>query len=48
MKQLLDEVEQNIINYQNWGPSYLPKSKTEKITWTQGLIIHVIMQKRIQ
>lgn len=29
MKQLLDEVEQNIINYQNWGPSYLPKSKTE-------------------
>ena len=29
IKQLLDEVEHDIMNYQNRGLSYLPKSKAE-------------------
>ena len=28
-KQLLDEVEHDIMNYQNRGPCYLPKPKAE-------------------
>ena len=28
-KQLLDEVEHDIMNYQNWGLCYLPKPKAE-------------------
>ena len=28
-KQLLDEVEHHITNYQNWGLCYLPKPKAE-------------------
>ena len=27
IKQLLDEVEHSIMNYQNWGLCYLPKPK---------------------
>ena len=38
-KQLLDEVEHDIMNYQNRGLCYLPKPKAE------GLIIHDIMRK---
>ena len=29
IKQLLDEVEHDIMNYQNWGLCYLPKPKAE-------------------
>ncbi len=29
IKQLLDEVEHNIVNYQNRGLCYLPKTKAE-------------------
>ena len=36
-KQLLDEVEHDIMNYQNRGLCYLPKPK--------ALIIHDIMRK---
>ena len=38
-KQLLDEVEHDIMNYQNQGLCYLPKPKAEV------LIIHDIMRK---
>ena len=39
-KQLLDEVEHDIMNYQNRGLCYLPKP-----TQTSVLIIHDIMRK---
>ena len=29
IKQLLDEVEHDIMNYQSWGLCYLPKPKAE-------------------
>ena len=35
-KQLLDEVEHDIMNYQNRGLCYLPKPKAEAITQTRG------------
>ena len=35
-KQLLDEVEHDIMNYQNRGLCYLPKPKAEQITQTRG------------
>ena len=38
-KQLLDEVEHDIMNYENRGLCYLPTPKAEV------LIIHVIMRK---
>ena len=40
-KQLLDEVEHDIMNYQNRGLCYLPKPKARH----EVLIIHDIMQK---
>ena len=47
-RQLLDEVEQAIINYQCRGPSFLPKPKA-RWGWLHsqipGLIIQDIMQK---
>ena len=37
IKQLLDEVEHDIMNYQNRGLCYLPKPKAEvDITQTRG------------
>ena len=48
IKQLLDEVEHSIMNYQNWGLCYLskPKPKAEADnTDTRFLIIHDIMRK---
>ena len=45
-KQLLDEVEHDILNYQNRGLCYLPKPKAEADnTDTRFLIIHDIMRK---
>ena len=35
-KQLLDEVEHDIIHYQNRGLCYLPKPKGEADTQTRG------------
>ena len=35
-KQLFDEVEHDIMNYQNRGLCYLPKRKAEADTQTQG------------
>ena len=44
--QLLDEVEHDIMNYQNRGLCYLPKPKAETDnTDTRFLIIHDIMRK---
>ena len=40
-KQLLDEIEHDIMNYQNQGLFYLPKPKHRH----KVLIIHDIMQK---
>ena len=40
-KQLLDEVEHDIVNYQNRGLCYLPKPKQQ----ASVLIIHDIMRK---
>ena len=45
-KQLLDEVEHDIVNYQNRGLCYLPKPKAEADNIdTSVLIIHDIMRK---
>ena len=44
-KQLLDEVEHDIMNYQNRGLYYLPKPKAEADNRHEVLIIHDIMQK---
>ena len=45
-KQLLDEVEHDIMNYQTRGLCYLPKPKAEADnTDTRVLIIHDIMRK---
>ena len=41
-KQLLDEVEHDIMNYQNRGLCYLPKPDTDR---HEVLIIHDIMRK---
>ena len=35
-KQLLDEVEHDIMNYQNRGLRYLPKSRLRQIAQTRG------------
>ena len=47
IKQLLDEDEHDIMNYQNRGLCYLPKPKAEADNTATGevLIIHDIMQK---
>ena len=45
IKQLLDEVEHDIMNYQNRGLCYLPKPKTEADNRHEVLIIHDIMRK---
>ena len=42
-KQLLDEVEHDIMNYQNRGLCYLPKAEADNRH--KVLIIHDIMQK---
>ena len=44
-KQLLDEVEHDIMNYQNGGLCYLPKPKAEADNTHEVLIIHDIMRK---
>ena len=44
-KQLLDEVEHDIMNYQNRGLCYLPKPKVEADNRHEVLIIHDIMRK---
>ena len=46
-KQLLDEVEHDIMNYQSRGLCYLPKPKAEADIKHrhEGLIIHDIMRK---
>ena len=36
IKQSLDEVEHDIMNYQNRGLCYLPKPKAGQITQTRG------------
>ena len=40
IKQLLDEVEHDIMNYQNRGLCYLPKPKAEADNTDTVLIIH--------
>ena len=45
IKQLLDEVEHDIMNYQCHGWSYLPKPKAEADKTERRLKIHNIMQK---
>ena len=49
IKQLLDEVEHDIMNYQNRGLCYLPKPKAEaeyRIRFSHDImIIHDIMRK---
>ena len=46
IKQLLDEVEHDIMNYQNRGLCYLPKPKAEADNYRhEVLIIHNIMRK---
>ena len=45
IKQLLDEVEHDIMNYQNRGLCYLPKPKAEADNRHEVLIIHDIMRK---
>ena len=44
-KQLLDEVEHDIMNYQKRGLCYLPKPKAEADNRHEVLIIHGIMRK---
>ena len=44
-KQLLAEVEHDIMNYQNRGLCYLPKPKAEADNTREVLIIHDIMRK---
>ena len=44
-KQLLDEFEHDIMNYQNQGLGYLPKPKAEADSTDTSLIIHIIMRK---
>ena len=44
-KQLLDEVEHDIMNYQNGGLCYLPNPKAEADNTHEVLIIHDIMRK---
>ena len=43
--QLLDEVEHDIMNYENRGLCYLPKPKAEADNRHEVLIIHDIMRK---
>ena len=45
IKQLLDEVEHDIMNYQNRGLCYLRKSKAEADNRHEVLIIRDIMRK---
>ena len=45
IKQLLDEVEHDVMNYQNRGLCYLPKPKAEADNRHEVLIIHDIMRK---
>ena len=45
IKQLLDEDEHDIMNYQNRGLCYLPKPKAEADTRHEVLIIYDIMRK---
>ena len=45
IKQLLDEVEHDAMNYQNRGLCYLPKPKAEADNRHEVLIIHDIMRK---
>ena len=45
IKQLLDEVEHDIMNYQCHSWSYLPKPKAEAVKTERRLKIHNIMQK---
>ena len=45
IKQLLDEVEHDMMNYQNRGLCYLPKPKAEADNRHAVLIIHDIMPK---
>lgn len=45
IKQLLDELEHDIMNYQCHGWSYLPTSKAEADKTERRLKIHNIMQK---
>ena len=42
-KQLLDEFENDIVNYQNQGLGYLPKPKAEADSTDTSLIIHIII-----
>ena len=44
-KQLLNEVEHDIMNYQNRSLCYLPKPKAEAEHRHEVLIIHDIMRK---
>ena len=49
IKQLLDEVEHDIMNYQNWGLCYLPKPKAEADnTDTRFWYFMISCEKRIQ
>ena len=45
IKQLLDEVEHDIMNYKNRGLCYLPKPSASADNRHEVLIIHDIMRK---